>query len=284
MLAEAALRLAPTTRLFRGARVATERLFRGALAARTLLVRGAFAAGALTTALGCGDVPVENARLRPSSTAGTVSVEGRVSGTGASGLRVRERPTTSSAQIGTLAEGAVVTISCQVEGESIEGNALWDYVPDEGGYVADAYITIAAGAPSLPRCDGGSGAPPGPAPDGGDTVDIEGPPVQPHVQAFADAACREVAACRATTREGHQPSADLALDLPTGEDYGKLPTDGHAFGDRLAEFAVAQQAAFRIDYVIYRQRINFGQGWEAMEDRGGITQNHYDHVHVSFDP
>ncbi|MBX3261525.1 MAG: SH3 domain-containing protein [Labilithrix sp.] len=249
----------------------------------TRLARAALAAGALSTALGCGDVPMENARLRPGATAGTVSVEGRVAGTGASGLRVRESPTTSSAQIGTLAEGAVVAISCQIEGEAIEGNALWDYVPDEGGYVADAYIVIAAGEPSLPRCDDDPGAP-GPAPDGGGTVDIEGPPVQPHVQAFADEACREVGACRATTREGHQPSADLALDFPTGEDYGKLPTDDHRFGDRLADFALANQAAFRIDYVIYRQRINFGEGWEPMEDRGGITQNHYDHVHVSFDP
>jgi hypothetical protein len=35
--------------------------------------------------------------------------------------------------------------------------------------------------------------------------------------------------------------------------------------------------------VIWRQRINSGTGWRAMEDRGSITQNHYDHVHVSFD-
>ena len=34
--------------------------------------------------------------------------------------------------------------------------------------------------------------------------------------------------------------------------------------------------------MIWRQRINFGSGWQLMEDRGGVTANHYDHVHVSF--
>jgi hypothetical protein len=34
--------------------------------------------------------------------------------------------------------------------------------------------------------------------------------------------------------------------------------------------------------VIWQQRINFGSGWQLMEDRGGVTANHYDHVHVSF--
>ncbi len=36
-------------------------------------------------------------------------------------------------------------------------------------------------------------------------------------------------------------------------------------------------------YVIWRQRYNDGSGWDPMEDRGSITANHYDHVHVSFE-
>jgi hypothetical protein len=31
-------------------------------------------------------------------------------------------------------------------------------------------------------------------------------------------------------------------------------------------------------------RIDSGDGWRPMEDRGSITQNHCDHVHVSFEP
>jgi len=53
-------------------------------------------------------------------------------------------------------------------------------------------------------------------------------------------------------------------------------------GDSLAACALKNKAALGITYVIWRQRINFGQGWQGMEDRGGVTANHYDHVHVSF--
>lgn len=55
-----------------------------------------------------------------------------------------------------------------------------------------------------------------------------------------------------------------------------------ATGDKLAECALANRETLGIEYVIWKQRINYGDGWERMEDRGGITANHYDHVHVSF--
>ncbi|WP_372509255.1 hypothetical protein [Actinomadura madurae] len=44
-----------------------------------------------------------------------------------------------------------------------------------------------------------------------------------------------------------------------------------------------QRAPLGISYVIWKQRIwNVrGGGWRPMEDRGSITQNHYDHVHIS---
>jgi hypothetical protein len=55
-----------------------------------------------------------------------------------------------------------------------------------------------------------------------------------------------------------------------------------ATGDRLADYALRNRARLGIKYVIYRQRINFGSGWQAMEDRGGATANHLDHVHISY--
>jgi hypothetical protein len=55
-----------------------------------------------------------------------------------------------------------------------------------------------------------------------------------------------------------------------------------ATGDRLAACALKNRATLGITYVIWQQRINFGSGWQPMEDRGGVTANHYDHVHVSF--
>ncbi|WP_226367023.1 hypothetical protein [Pseudonocardia sp. ICBG162] len=56
-----------------------------------------------------------------------------------------------------------------------------------------------------------------------------------------------------------------------------------ATGERLAEYARQNMDELGISYVIYRQRIDTGSGWEQQEDRGGTTANHMDHVHVSFD-
>ena len=132
-----------------------------------------------------------------------------------------------------------------------------------------------------------------PSPDGGgevtadarppQTVDITGPDVLPHVQAFADAVCTELGACRISTYEGHSPVASRAIDILVSDAYGERPRDGDVFGDAVAQFALDQAPMFGITYVIFRQRYNDGGGWEPMEDRGSITQNHFDHVHVSFD-
>ena len=55
-----------------------------------------------------------------------------------------------------------------------------------------------------------------------------------------------------------------------------------ATGDTLADCALRNRQSLGITYVIWQQRINFGSGWQPMEDRGGVTANHFDHVHVSF--
>ena len=55
-----------------------------------------------------------------------------------------------------------------------------------------------------------------------------------------------------------------------------------ATGDALAACALKNRDALGITYVIWEQRINHGNGWQPMEDRGGVTANHFDHVHVSF--
>ncbi len=67
--------------------------------------------------------------------------------------------------------------------------------------------------------------------------------------------------------------AGLALDIMTSNP---------AQGDAIAAFVLANKARFGVTYVIWQQRYNDGGGWSYMEDRGSPTQNHYDHVHVSF--
>lgn len=107
--------------------------------------------------------------------------------------------------------------------------------------------------------------------------------VYDHVQIFSNNACRYVGACSNGTYNGHHPSASRALDLMVSS-YGTTSTAGYAKGDKLAAFALANKRKFGIWYVIWKQRINYGdgRGWQWMENRGSITQNHYDHVHVSF--
>lgn len=56
-------------------------------------------------------------------------------------------------------------------------------------------------------------------------------------------------------------------------------------GYQLAEFVRANAAELGVEYVIYAQRIwsvaRSAEGWRFMPDRGSVTQNHYDHVHVT---
>jgi hypothetical protein len=56
-----------------------------------------------------------------------------------------------------------------------------------------------------------------------------------------------------------------------------------AEGDRIAACAVRNREALGISYVIWKQRIDYGSGWEPMADRGSATENHVDHVHISFE-
>jgi hypothetical protein len=114
-------------------------------------------------------------------------------------------------------------------------------------------------------------------------VDIEGPDVLPHVQKFANLVCGTFDACTISTYVGHSPTASRAIDILVSDIYGKVPTDDNVLGDAVAAFVLEQQDANAITYVIWRQRYNDGSGWDPMEDRGSITQNHYDHVHVSFE-
>ena len=55
-------------------------------------------------------------------------------------------------------------------------------------------------------------------------------------------------------------------------------------GDAIAAFVQNHVSEFNVQYIIWRQRYwEPGSSWDPMEDRGSITQNHYDHVHVTVD-
>ncbi|WP_219471526.1 coiled-coil domain-containing protein [Nonomuraea rhizosphaerae] len=64
---------------------------------------------------------------------------------------------------------------------------------------------------------------------------------------------------------------------------GAMPSAlNNALGDRVADWALANKDKLGVKYVIWKQRINLGSGWRAMSNRGSITENHFDHVHISM--
>ena len=91
-----------------------------------------------------------------------------------------------------------------------------------------------------------------------------------------------------TSFSGHRPgdSGDhgkgLAIDFMVAE--------SSELGDRIAEYAIQNMASRGISYIIWKQRFyapfdsKYGPAntWNPMPDRGSVTENHYDHVHVSM--
>ena len=80
------------------------------------------------------------------------------------------------------------------------------------------------------------------------------------------------------------------------EDHGKglaidfMVPESSELGDKIAEYAVQNMASRGISYIIWKQRFyapfdsKYGPAntWNPMPDRGSVTENHYDHVHVSM--
>ena len=79
-------------------------------------------------------------------------------------------------------------------------------------------------------------------------------------------------------------------------DHGKglaidfMVPESSELGDKIAEYAIQNMASRGISYIIWKQRFyvpfdsKYGQAhtWNPMPDRGSVTENHYDHVHVSM--
>lgn len=67
---------------------------------------------------------------------------------------------------------------------------------------------------------------------------------------------------------------------------GKMPTgEQEALGDATAAWMQQNHEALGVMYIIWKQHIwspsRASEGWRSMNDRGSVTQNHHDHVHLS---
>ncbi|MGG6794486.1 UNVERIFIED_CONTAM: LysM peptidoglycan-binding domain-containing protein [Streptococcus canis] len=109
--------------------------------------------------------------------------------------------------------------------------------------------------------------------------------LQPQTAAFKE----EVASAYGITSfSGYRPGdpgdhgKGLAIDF--------MVPESSVLGDQVAQYAIDHMADRGISYVIWKQKFYapvsniYGPAntWNPMPDRGSVTENHYDHVHVSF--
>ena len=114
-------------------------------------------------------------------------------------------------------------------------------------------------------------------------------PTDPHLQPQAEAFRQEIAAKFGITNIGGYREGDP-------DDHGKglavdvmVPTSSQ-LGDQVAQYAIDNMDRAGISYVIWKQQFYMpvdniygpANTWNQMPDRGSVTENHYDHVHVSF--
>jgi hypothetical protein len=87
------------------------------------------------------------------TTNGGGGASGRVNTSGAP-LTIRASASTSSAAVGSLADGTFITIRCQARGQSVTGtygtSTLWDRTG--GGFVADSYVSTGSDGRVAPTC------------------------------------------------------------------------------------------------------------------------------------
>ncbi|WP_091062155.1 hypothetical protein [Klenkia brasiliensis] len=109
-------------------------------------------------------------------------------------------------------------------------------------------------------------------------------PVSSRVQAAADAVVSNVPGADSITLGGTRPSAADPDGHPSGNALDYMVLTDEALGDAIVAYHRAHWDELGVEYLIWNQRMlsSPGGSWVMMEDRGGTTANHYDHVHVNY--
>ena len=181
------------------------------------------------------------------------------------------------------ARAGVDAASRSVSREALDGvlPALTPAAP--AAAVEAAPVAVAPPAPPAPPAPAAPASPPvaaAPAPIGVDTRTYAAAGASRGLGANARAVYSAIRAQFGITNIGGYRAG--------GGDHGAgkacdVMTSNRAVGDAVAAYAIAHARELKIKYVIWRQRIYMMDrpGWRMMEDRGGATANHYDHVHIS---
>lgn len=173
-------------------------------------------------------------------------------------LNLWSSPDDAAKQLGELESGDKVLVTGRTEADReeivVDGEALW---------VTKGYLDDEEPIEGL----------------GGECTSVSIPSgISPNIAATIENVCARFPSITVygTLRGGGgDHSVGRAVDIMVSGDTGY----------QVAEFVRANASALGVNYVIYSQRIwsvqRGGEGWRPMSDRGSVTANHYDHVHVS---
>jgi len=195
-------------------------------------------------------------------------------------LNVRSCPSTSCGVLETLRSGTQVTVA---NGASRNANGHTWVSIGNNRWVAKTFLNCGAAAPRP------TPARPAP-PSGGGGGSISSFPTSYSTSGYTYTGRRAQVlhflkgrfGANPTTYASHSDGATASADLWTpGAAFGKNNA-GVASMNQLADYCAGNLQSLGLKYVIWKQRINTGSGWRQMENRGSITQNHFDHVHITF--
>lgn len=191
-------------------------------------------------------------------------------------VNVRATSATDGKVIELVKQGTVLLITGKTANKRSEvifgGTRRWAYT----AYLSKARPTATAepGAPD----DGGS--------LGSETLD--------RTNAYAHVIVREISAKfpQVKTIYGWRMHSAYSSDHPSGRALDLMipkysTAGGKSLGDSIARYLQNNHKRLHVHYLIWRQRIwNVERStnvtaWRTMSDRGGVTANHLNHVHVS---
>ena len=189
-------------------------------------------------------------------------------------------------QASSQAESAVEATTTPVEEKAPETTATSSEEAKEVASSSEATAAVSTYQPEEAKTVSTTYAAPA-APDyaGLAVAKSENTGLQPQTAAFKE----EIANLFGITSfSGYRPgdSGDhgkgLAIDF--------MVPESSELGDKVAEYAIQNMASRGISYIIWKQRFyapfdsKYGPAntWNPMPDRGSVTENHYDHVHVSM--
>jgi hypothetical protein len=176
-------------------------------------------------------------------------------------------PGEDASKQGVLDESKKVLVTGREAADRVEvvvdGEALW---------VTSGYLTDEN--PDETSSSGGDGTTPAIGGTCTNGTSVDG---QPNVIAVHEAVCAAFPEITSygTYRADGEHSQGLAIDIMVSGSRGW----------EVAEFVRSHYSELGVNYVMYSQRIwsvdRSSEGWRYVEDRGSVTANHYDHVHVT---